>query len=49
MSAHILEIETGRYNATHLEQRICKFCTSPHIENEYHLFVSLSDLYSTSP
>ena len=36
LSAHSLEIETGRYNATPLEQRICKFCTSPHVENEYH-------------
>ena len=38
LPAHSLEIETGRYNATPLEQRICKFCTSPHVENEYHFF-----------
>ena len=36
LSAHSVEIETGRYNASPLEQRICKFCTSPHVENEYH-------------
>ena len=36
---HRLEIEIGRYNATHLEQLICKFCTSPHVENEYHLLL----------
>ena len=39
MSAHSLEIETGRYNATPLDQRICKFCTSPHVENEYHFLL----------
>ena len=39
LSAHSLEIETGRYNATPLEQRICKFCTSTHVENEYHFFL----------
>ena len=33
---HSLEIETGRYSATHLEQRICKVCTSLHVENEDH-------------
>ena len=30
LSAHSLEIETNRGNATPLEQQICKFCTSPH-------------------
>ena len=48
MSAHSLEIENGRYNATNLEQGICKFCTSPHVENVYQYF-SLSNSYSTSP
>ena len=38
LSAHGLEKETGRYNATPLEQ-ICKFCTSPHVENEYHFLL----------
>ena len=39
MSAHSLEIETGRYNATPLEQRVCKFCTSPHVENLRRKFI----------
>ena len=39
MSLHSLEIETGRYNATPLEQRICKFCTSPHVEKAYHFLL----------
>ena len=51
LSAHSLETETGRYNATHLEQRICKFCTSPHVENEYQflLVCPIYRAYSTSP
>ena len=45
LSANSLEIETGRYNATPLEQRICKFCTSPHVENEYH-FLLVCPIYT---
>ena len=33
---HSLEIETGIYSDTPSEQRICKVCTSLHVENEYH-------------
>jgi len=39
VSAHSLEIETGRYNATPLNQRVCKFCSAPQVENEYHFLL----------
>jgi len=31
-----LNIETGRFSNTKLEERICKICNSGNIENEYH-------------
>ena len=37
--------QTGRYNTIPLEQRICKFCTSPHVENEYH-FLLVCPIYT---
>ena len=36
VSAHNLEIETGRYFRIAPQERICKCCTSNSIESEYH-------------
>ena len=37
ISAHSLNIETGRYNNTPREQHLCKFCPSS-VEDEKHLY-----------
>ena len=39
VSAHSLEIETGRYFRIALQERICKCCTSNSIESEYHFWL----------
>ena len=36
-SAHHLEIETGRWSKTPIEERLCKMCDSNKIGDEYHL------------
>lgn len=36
LCAHSLEIETGRYNKTPRENRICKLCNTSMVESEYH-------------
>jgi hypothetical protein len=36
VSNHNLQIERGRYENIPQEQRICKFCNSNEVENEYH-------------
>ncbi len=33
---HKLQIERGRYENIPQDQRICKFCNSSEVENEYH-------------
>jgi hypothetical protein len=38
ISAHSLNIETGRYNSTPREQRFCKFCSSS-VEDEKHFML----------
>ena len=38
ISAHSLNIETGRYNGTPHEQRLCKFCPSS-VEDEKHFIL----------
>jgi hypothetical protein len=38
ISAHSLNIETGRYNSTPREQRLCKFCPSS-VEDEKHFIL----------
>ena len=38
-SSHNLSIETGRYDGTPREQRICKSCNMNKIENEYHFLL----------
>jgi hypothetical protein len=38
ISAHSLNIETGRYNSTPHEQRLCKFCPSS-VEDEKHFIL----------
>ena len=38
ISAHNLNIETGRYNSTPREQRLCKFCPSS-VEDEKHFIL----------
>ena len=42
-----LEIETGRFRGTKLEQRICKLCDDDQIESEIH-FILLCKRYSKS-
>ena len=44
LSSHNLEIEIGRYQNIPREERLCKFCTSNVIENEYH-FLLICPLY----
>jgi hypothetical protein len=39
ISAHNLRIETGRYENTPLENRLCTFCNMRQIENEYHFLL----------
>ena len=36
MSCHTLRIESGRYNKTSQEQRLCEYCDSNEIEDECH-------------
>jgi hypothetical protein len=38
ISAHSLNIETGRYNSTPCEQRLCTFCLSL-VEDEKHFIL----------
>ena len=45
VSAHNLEIETGRYFRIAPQERICKCCTSNSIESEYH-FLLVYPLYT---
>ena len=35
-----LAVETGRYNDTPLEERLCEFCNSGCLEDEYHFLFS---------
>jgi len=46
ISAHKLEIETGRYSKNKIKinskQRVCKHCTSGEIEDEQHVIMSCS-------
>ncbi len=44
-SSHNLLIETGRYNKTDREKRICKCCKQGVIESEFH-FLMQCDLYN---
>ena len=46
MSAHNLLIEEGRYNRVNmpLERRLCRFCTTNDIEDEFH-FILVCPLY----
>ena len=39
ISAHKLEIETGRYTNVAVENRICKCCALQHVENEQHFLL----------
>ena len=45
VSAHNLEIETGRYLRIAPQEKICKCCTSNNIESEYH-FLLVCPLYT---
>ena len=49
-----LQIETGRYDKTPLENRICKLCRTNVIEDEYHMLCicpiyndARTDMYNT--
>ena len=44
LSSHQLEIERGRYHDIARDERLCKFCPSKCIENEYH-FMLVCPLY----
>ena len=46
ISCHKLRIETGRYNRTPLEQRICQFCNLGEVEDEIYFIVDCP-LYSS--
>jgi hypothetical protein len=43
-SSHDLAIESGRYNNTLRENRLCTFCSMKTVENEYH-FLLVCPLY----
>ena len=40
ISAHVLEIERGRYKKIDVNNRICKFCTLGAVEDEHHFIFS---------
>ena len=44
LSAHSLAVETGRYDRTPREDRLCAHCNMNQIENEYH-FLLVCPLY----
>lgn len=39
ISSHSLNIETGRYDGTPRDQRICKSCSMNRVEDEYHFLL----------
>ena len=39
LSAHSLKVETGRYDATARENRLCTMCNLEDIEDEYHFIL----------
>ena len=39
VSAHSLHVETGRYANKPLNERICKYCPSNEIDDEYHFWL----------
>lgn len=39
ISAHSLSIETGRYDNTPRENRLCRLCNLRQVENEYHFLI----------
>ena len=39
LSSHLLAIETGRYNGTERQHRICNLCNHNQIESEYHILL----------
>ena len=45
LSAHSLEIETGRYNNITRENRTCKLCNTNMVESEYH-FLCICPVYN---
>lgn len=40
VSDHKLEIETGRYQNIPRDKRLCKFCNSNEIDDEYHFLLN---------
>lgn len=40
LSSHNLAIETGRYDATPRDERVCVYCNMNAIENEYHFLLA---------
>ena len=42
ISAHILQIETGRYNNVNLQDRKCPICRGEQIEDEIHFLLHCS-------
>ena len=41
-SSHKLAVETGRFNKTPVENRVCAFCYVGSVEDEFHLMMSCS-------
>ena len=41
-SSHKLAVETGRFNKTPVENRVCAFCNMGSVEDEFHLMMSCS-------
>ena len=41
-SSHKLTVETGRFNKTPVENRVCAFCNVGSVEDEFHLMMSCS-------
>jgi hypothetical protein len=40
LSSHHLEVEEGRWKGIRRHNRVCRFCDSGSIENEYHVFIA---------
>ncbi len=40
LSSHHLEVEEGRWKGVRRQDRVCRFCDSGSIENEYHVFIA---------
>ena len=44
ISAHQLEIESGRYKKRSVSERTCKFCNSNTVADEVHFYVNVQPI-----